>query len=410
MIVGGAVVFLGLATGLVHAEVPPVPSGEGLPTLTEVPKPSAQIIGWVELATGDVRLISSKGIYSVSELRTPLVYGDVIATGTDGRCHLRIAGGDSLQLGKNSLISLNIDKKKSWTANVWQGSLVAYGFPSLTGKKLDHSIHLPRGGTLFSLGKIGLSVNPSDQKSRLLVFKNSAEWQDTNGESRTIPKGRGLTIGIDSVEEETLPNETEKRFTIQTSPEGSLIVAGLKAYEEKAYDRAIKTLNRVQAVFPYNSLAAYYLGLTHLATEDLGPTISQWRRYEKIDPEGAAEHEISKHLTILISKRMKEEISDALAMEQALTDAKPEPNSIAVPPFSNKGSKKFAVLAKGITAMIIADLSKVPGVKVLERAKMQKLVDEIQLAQSGLVSEGTAVRAGRLMRADKLIMGDYSVE
>ena len=185
---------------------------------------------------------------------------------------------------------------------------------------------------------------------------------------------------------------------------------GLQFYENKQYEKTITALTRVQAVFPYNSLVAYYLGLAHLAKDDLGPTISQWRLYEKIDPQGAQKNEVSQNLTVLISKRMKEEVSEALASEQSLSQSEPEPDSVAIPPFANKGQAKFNVMAKGITAMIIADLSKVPGVKVLERAKMQRLVDEIKLSQSGLVSEDTKVRAGRIMKAEKLVMGDYAVE
>jgi curli biogenesis system outer membrane secretion channel CsgG len=78
--------------------------------------------------------------------------------------------------------------------------------------------------------------------------------------------------------------------------------------------------------------------------------------------------------------------------------------------FSNRGDASYAALAKGIAAMVISDLSKVPGLKLLERQKVQKLVDEIQLSESGLVSQDNQVKAGRLMRAEKIVVGSFGVQ
>ncbi len=67
---------------------------------------------------------------------------------------------------------------------------------------------------------------------------------------------------------------------------------------------------------------------------------------------------------------------------------------------------KYNMLKKGVNALIIVELMKVPGLKVLERTKIEKLLDEIALSQSGLVNENTAVRAGRIMMPDvEVIVG-----
>jgi hypothetical protein len=60
--------------------------------------------------------------------------------------------------------------------------------------------------------------------------------------------------------------------------------------------------------------------------------------------------------------------------------------------------------------MVIADIAKVPNIKVLEREKVDRLLEEIKLSQSGLVNKETEVRAGRLLRAEKLVVGDYKVD
>jgi TolB-like protein len=67
-------------------------------------------------------------------------------------------------------------------------------------------------------------------------------------------------------------------------------------------------------------------------------------------------------------------------------------------------------MAKGLAAMIIADLSKVPGLKVLEREKVQLLVDEARLGSSGIADPRSAVRTGQLLRAEKVIVGNFEVQ
>jgi hypothetical protein len=56
------------------------------------------------------------------------------------------------------------------------------------------------------------------------------------------------------------------------------------------------------------------------------------------------------------------------------------------------------------------DLTQVPGLKVLEREKVQKLLAEMRLGDSGLAEDATAVRTGRMMRAEKVIVGSFGAQ
>jgi TolB-like protein len=96
--------------------------------------------------------------------------------------------------------------------------------------------------------------------------------------------------------------------------------------------------------------------------------------------------------------------------EREVVATPPEPGSIAVQAFVNQGDPNYRAMAKGLAAMIIADLSKVPGLKVLEREKVQLLVEEVKLGESGLADRNSAVRSGRLMRAEKVVIGNFEVK
>ena len=84
------------------------------------------------------------------------------------------------------------------------------------------------------------------------------------------------------------------------------------------------------------------------------------------------------------------------------------PNTVAVLYFNNKTDQaKLDLLQKGFTLMLITDLSRIKDIRVIERVKLQALVEELGLGVSGLVESGTAPRVGRLLRAERIIGGDF---
>ncbi len=55
--------------------------------------------------------------------------------------------------------------------------------------------------------------------------------------------------------------------------------------------------------------------------------------------------------------------------------------------------------------MIITDLAQIESLTVLERMRVQYLLSEMQMGQTGIVETATAPRAGRLLGAESLIVG-----
>lgn len=84
-----------------------------------------------------------------------------------------------------------------------------------------------------------------------------------------------------------------------------------------------------------------------------------------------------------------------------------EPNSIAIYPTSikiiNVNNQNFKGLEKGFTALLIADLSKVPNLNVLERQKINEILQEIDLSESGLVKEDSKVE-NNLMKEEMAVI------
>lgn len=98
----------------------------------------------------------------------------------------------------------------------------------------------------------------------------------------------------------------------------------------------------------------------------------------------------------------------ALEAEKAIRPIEAR-NTVAVLYFENKtGNPEFDPLQKGLTLMLITDLYAVKGLQVVERVKLQALVEEMGLGTSGLVQPGSAPRLGRILGARWIIGGEIT--
>ena len=108
----------------------------------------------------------------------------------------------------------------------------------------------------------------------------------------------------------------------------------------------------------------------------------------------------------VITDEARQWAKQALAQEHTIqqTDGK---KTIAVLNFENKtGMAELNPLQKGLAFMLITDLSTVRDLHVVERVKMQALMEEMGLGQSGLVESGDTPETGRLLGAKWIVGGD----
>jgi TolB-like protein len=104
-------------------------------------------------------------------------------------------------------------------------------------------------------------------------------------------------------------------------------------------------------------------------------------------------------------------VASALAPSIAPTaawSAEPRQPTAAVLYFDNLGdSEELFALRKGLAQMLISDLSYGTGFKLVERTRLQDVIDELELGQSKKIDPATAARIGKLLGADYLVMGGY---
>ena len=87
--------------------------------------------------------------------------------------------------------------------------------------------------------------------------------------------------------------------------------------------------------------------------------------------------------------------------------------TVAVLYFTNGAfvrSADYAPLSKGMAEMLITSLAQNPGVRVVERDRLQAVLEEQNLSTAGRVDQETAVRVGKVLGAHHLLLGAFVID
>jgi len=200
----------------------------------------------------------------------------------------------------------------------------------------------------------------------------------------------------------------EENVELSKKEKEKLVEQGVAQYKAGERAQAQKTLEQAKMVFPSNYAVPYYLGLIYMEEGRRADAIAEWQLYVLMDPKSENSFKIRKHLTLLLREEAKESAKQALANEAALLSGPVDENTVAISTFKNLGSENLGPLGKGMAAMLVHDLSQVPDLQVVERVKLQALLEEMNLGTSGLVDQKTAPKLGKLLKARHVTTGNLA--
>lgn len=174
----------------------------------------------------------------------------------------------------------------------------------------------------------------------------------------------------------------------------------------RAYDR----LKKAYARTPRDPKTQFFLGL---ASEGVGKDDAALRLYKRFDriPTSSGYRELMEgRYEWMVRKRAEEDIRAMLERESELAADRVSPRVLAVLPLEYQGSDDtYAPLSRGLAEMMTTDLARIDQLRVVERVRLQALLDELKLAQSEYVDPSTAPRVGKLLGAGRLLSGSYVV-
>lgn len=188
---------------------------------------------------------------------------------------------------------------------------------------------------------------------------------------------------------------------------GAALKGGEELYEKGEYRLSLERLDTALTADDGNEEALLFAGLVQLRLDNPAKAAVAWGKLQERTKDERLSQDLGRMQTILLREVSERAAKEAVAREKQLSGEPTNARTVAVATFRNAGSAEYAPLGKALAAMLIDNLSGLPGVKVLEREQVEALEAEAKLSGSGLVEAGTAVRAGKLLRAGRVAAGSH---
>ena len=181
---------------------------------------------------------------------------------------------------------------------------------------------------------------------------------------------------------------------------------GVAYYRDGRWREARASLAEARRLDPTDGVAALYAGLAAEQIGDLAAAREAYSSYLVVGRTSRARGQLRERLAALTRRELVASAQAAVAREAELAAVPGAPTTVAVLPFVVMGAdSSLAPLGRGLAELVVIDLARAPRLTVLERARVQALVDEIALGDSGVTDPATAARAGRILRAGRLVAG-----
>lgn len=181
---------------------------------------------------------------------------------------------------------------------------------------------------------------------------------------------------------------------------------GIAYYKAGKYAQARPLLDQAVRLDPRDGSAALYLGLTAEQQKDLPAAKAAYQTYVRFGRTSKVRKQLETRLAAITRQELQASAKAAVAQEQQLGAQGGSPRTVAVMPLRFVGTDStLQPLERGFAELLTIDLARSKQLTVVERARLQALIDEIKLQQSGATDAATNVRAGKIIQAGRLVQG-----
>ncbi len=189
----------------------------------------------------------------------------------------------------------------------------------------------------------------------------------------------------------------------------ALRALGIAYFQAERLPEARDMLDAAEQASPNDGATALFRGLTAEGLNDLTTARLAYTRYLAVGTSAKTKAEIRDRLNVVSRRELESTAKMAAAREGELSREAGPPNTIAVPPLRFTGTDTNLVpLERGVAELLITDLARSAQLTVLERERVQTLLDEVARGQSNRIDEATKVRTGKILQAGRLIQGSIN--
>ncbi len=181
---------------------------------------------------------------------------------------------------------------------------------------------------------------------------------------------------------------------------------GVWYYKAGRFAEARVPLEQARKLNANDGVSALYAGLAAEQMKDYTAAKNAYTSYLQVGKTRSVRNDIRARLVLVTKDEAKVSAKDAVARESQIAQVAGSPTTVAVLPFTiSSTNPDYAPLQVGLADLVISDLAKVKRLTLVERDKIQAIADEIALGKSGQVDQASAVRAGKLIQAGRLVKG-----
>jgi tetratricopeptide (TPR) repeat protein len=189
----------------------------------------------------------------------------------------------------------------------------------------------------------------------------------------------------------------------------ALISLGAAYRAASRLEEAELTLERALVGQPEDADAVFHLGLTYEDLERYGDARVYYQRYLEVSANARLKGLVEARLRVVERQELLAAVRESLRLEGERVATPPRPHTVAVFPFLFVATNPdLEPLSRALSEFMVTDLGQTDRLTVLERARVQLLIDEMELADAGIVEPATAARSGRLLGAGQIVQGRIS--
>ncbi|MEZ4700962.1 MAG: CsgG/HfaB family protein [Rhodothermales bacterium] len=202
----------------------------------------------------------------------------------------------------------------------------------------------------------------------------------------------------------------QRRLAANASDADALRDLGVIYLKTRHFTEANAYLEQAYARNATDPKTLFHLGMANETLARRDTAIRLYEKYATVSRESPYRRLMQGRYAWLSRRMLRDDMARLVSEESAIADSAASPRIVAVFPLVYQGTEaRFQPLARGLAEMMSVDLARVNALRVVERIRLQALLDELQLSQSQYTDASTAPRVGRLLGAGRLVSGAYNV-
>ena len=198
----------------------------------------------------------------------------------------------------------------------------------------------------------------------------------------------------------------ERKRTANPASASTQRALGITYYKADRLREARIALTEAARLEPKDGTTALYLGMTAERMGDVAGARAAYSTYLSVGKTQRVRRQLEARLATLTRRDLEVAAKTAIARERELAPTPGSPRTIAVMPLSFTGADtSLRPLERGLADLLINDLARSSQLTVVERARLQAVLDEMALQRGGATDSSTNLRAGSILQAGRVVQG-----